>query len=401
MNVVPAIGRAKGSVHTRFTGAEGELFGVLVRGSLLQIPTFGFYRFWLITDVRRHLWTNTRIGDDSFEYIGRGKELLIGFLIALAVLVPVYLGYFLLALEAERLQAFASVPMLLTPYVLGHYAVFRARRYRATRTIFRGLRFWMTGSGWAYTGRAIWWDLVTVLTLGFAYPWRSAALERYKLGHTRYGNIAGAFVGRGLTLFRRGGWLWALFLASAALAGVLLASGQWVSGIVLAVAVSLASPFLLPVFRAMELRWWLEGVRFGPVEMASDLAIGAVTWCYAKTVLAWLAYGIAAAVLLGLVAAVAGGLFAGLQGLDVSRLEALSLPAAVLGGIVGVVVYVAFLLGLDIIRRLFLDRGIWAVAAHSVTLRNIEAVDSVAGTDAREAGSVGEGLLDALDMGGF
>ena len=401
MNDVTPVGEIPQPARVRFSGTEASLFRILLRGSLLQIPTFGFYRFWLITDIRRHLWSHTEIGGDAFEYTGRGRELLIGFLIALAILAPIYVAYFLLALEAERLQAFASVPLFLILYVLGHYAVFRARRYRATRTVFRGLRFWMTGSGWAYAGRAIFWDFVTVLTLGFAYPWRSAALERYKLGHTRYGNIGGAFVGRGFVLFKRGGWLWALFLASAALAGVLLASGQWVSGIVLAVAVSLASPFLLPVFRAMELRWWLEGVRFGPVEMASDLAIGAVTWCYAKTVLAWLAYGIAAAVLLGLVAAVAGGLFAGLQGLDVSRLEALSLPAAVLGGIVGVVVYVAFLLGLDIIRRLFLDRGIWAVAAHSVTLRNIEAVDSVAGTDAREAGSVGEGLLDALDMGGF
>jgi hypothetical protein len=31
--------------------------------------------------------------------------------------------------------------MFLILYVLGY----RARRYRATRTIFRGLRFWMTG----------------------------------------------------------------------------------------------------------------------------------------------------------------------------------------------------------------------------------------------------------------
>ena len=29
------------------------------------------------------------------EYTGRGKELLIGFLVALAILVPIYLGYFL------------------------------------------------------------------------------------------------------------------------------------------------------------------------------------------------------------------------------------------------------------------------------------------------------------------
>ena len=85
----------------------------------------------------------------------------------MAVLVPVYILYFVVTLEAERLQAFASVPLFLLLYVLGYYALYRARRYRATRTVFRGVRFWMTGSGWAFLGRAILWDLITVVTLGF------------------------------------------------------------------------------------------------------------------------------------------------------------------------------------------------------------------------------------------
>ena len=45
------------------------------------------------------------------EYTGRGKELLIGFLFALAILVPIYLAYFLVGLEAERFKAFASFPL--------------------------------------------------------------------------------------------------------------------------------------------------------------------------------------------------------------------------------------------------------------------------------------------------
>ena len=114
------------------------------------------------------------------------------------MLLPIYGGYFLLTLEAERLMAFASVPLGALLYVLGYYALYRARRYRATRTIFRGVRFWMTGSGLAYVGRAVLWDLLTLVTLGFAYAWRSAALERYKMRNTRYGDLQGAFVGSGL-----------------------------------------------------------------------------------------------------------------------------------------------------------------------------------------------------------
>ena len=66
-----------------FSGDRGEFFGLVTRGAALELITVGFYRFWLATDIRRHLWSNTHIDGDAAEYTGRGKELLIGFLIAL------------------------------------------------------------------------------------------------------------------------------------------------------------------------------------------------------------------------------------------------------------------------------------------------------------------------------
>ena len=59
--------------------------------------------------------------------------------------------------------------------------MYRARRYRLTRTIWRGVRFWMTGSGWSYAWRAGLWTLLVIVTLGLALPWYQAALERYKM----------------------------------------------------------------------------------------------------------------------------------------------------------------------------------------------------------------------------
>src|SRR5918993_4938684 len=204
-----------------FTGAPGGFFGLLVRGSILLIPTAGFYRFWLITDVRRHLWGHTLIGREGLEYTGTGRELATGFMIALAVLSPIYVVYFVLGLAAERLQAFASLPLFLILYVFGQYAAYRARRYRATRTIFRGVRFWMTGSAWRYAGKTFLWDLATLFSLGLALPWRMAALERYKMQNTRFGDLAGDFAGTGSTLFRRGVALWAMTIGLAIAAGVL------------------------------------------------------------------------------------------------------------------------------------------------------------------------------------
>jgi uncharacterized membrane protein YjgN (DUF898 family) len=92
-----------------FSGERGQFRRLVTRGAFLELVTVGFYRFWLATDIRRHLWLHTSIDADAFEYTGRARELLIGFLFALAILVPVYLAYFLVGLEAERLKAFAGV----------------------------------------------------------------------------------------------------------------------------------------------------------------------------------------------------------------------------------------------------------------------------------------------------
>ena len=138
MSFVPVVPPPLPPAPVSFSGDRGEFFSLVARGAGLEFMTVGFYRFWLATDIRRHLWSNTHVDGDAAEYTGRAKELLIGFLIALAIIVPVYLAYFLAGLEAERFKAFASFPLLAFFYVFGQFAIYRARRYRLTRTVWRG-----------------------------------------------------------------------------------------------------------------------------------------------------------------------------------------------------------------------------------------------------------------------
>ena len=140
-----------------FTGARPVFRRLVTRGAFLELVTFGFYRFWLATDIRRHLWSHTAVDGDAAEYTGRAKELLIGFLVALAILMPIYLAYFILGIESERAQSFASAPLFLFFYLFSQFAMYRARRYRLTRTVWRGLRLSMRGSGWSYAWRAGLW----------------------------------------------------------------------------------------------------------------------------------------------------------------------------------------------------------------------------------------------------
>ncbi len=271
-----------------FTGRNGAFRRLVTRGALLELVTFGFYRFWLTTDIRRHLWSHTEIDGDALEYTGRGKELLFGFLIAMAVLGPVFLIYFVTGLEFERFKAFASQPLYALLFAFGQFAAYRARRYRLTRTVWRGIRFWMTESGWSYAGRSILWGLLLLPTLGFAYPWRSAALERYKLGHTLYGDLPGRFEATGWQLFKRIWWVWLLgllpvltILGATIAAGAIKMAGAkppaYVGLLLLFGGFSLvALPFLHAVRRATEWSWWASGIRFGRVAVACDLWPGSL-----------------------------------------------------------------------------------------------------------------------------
>src|SRR5437588_2215674 len=208
----------------RFTGNEGAFWRLLIRGAVLLLLTLGIYRFWLATDVRRFLWSNTEIAADGLEYIGAARELLLGFLIAIALLVPINVAFFLAAFSRGVIGQVSGLLALAALALLGQFAVYRARRYRLTRTVYRGIRFHQTGSAWRYSVCAIFWWGMIALTFGFAYPWAQASLERFKLRNTYYGDLQGHFVGSGTRLFFRGVLFWFVVIGPF-LFGLMLAIG--------------------------------------------------------------------------------------------------------------------------------------------------------------------------------
>ena len=388
------------SVKAVFSGDRGEFFRLVRNGTGLELVTFGFYRFWLATDIRRHMWSHTSLDGDAPEYTGRGRELLIGFLFALAILGPIYLAYFLVGIEAERYKAFASIPLILFFYLFGQFAIYRARRYRLTRTVWRGVRFWMDGSGWAYAMRAAGWTLLTILTLGAALPWREAALERYKMRHCHYGDLQGSFEGQGSELFKRGWKLWLAALSPFILGFVLaiVSAGHRApaaAGVVglLTLIWYIALPFIYGIFKAIEWRWWVSGIRFGDVSFESDLSRSALYGLYWK-VIGWLL--LVALLFAGYVTACVGLIigFGNAASIAVRMQGNIAMTAAIVAG------YLAFILTMNVVLRIYLLRDVWARVAASATCYRLEAAANVA-AKGDLANALGEGLAGGLDIVGF
>ena len=373
VHAIPAaLPEAPRSSRTSFTGMRREFIGLVLRGGLLELCTAGFYRFWLATAMRRHLWSNTVVDGDALEYTGRAVELLLGFLFALAILVPFYLINFLIGIEAERYKVFASTPLVLAFYFFYQFAIYRARRYRATRTVWRGTRFWMKGSGWSYAWRANLWGLLVILTLGFALPWREAALERYKMGNTYFGDVPCRFAGTGGELFKR---CWGLWLLSFLI---------------------VTFPFIYPVFKARVWRWWVEGIRIGDVHCESELPGNAFIGLFWKTV-GWIMFAgaIDSAVIMIPVAAVLQRV-----GTTADKLAPFLEQYSTHIFVANILNYLVMALAGGIIMRIYFLWGVWSRVVASTTLHNIDAADFVRAQGA-EASALGEGFADSLDVAGF
>src|SRR5579859_4244445 len=149
------------------------LLALLLKNLGLTIVTFGFYRFWARTALRRYWWSSVVIDGDALEYTGTGAELFLGFLYFLLVMTPFGIAW-------SALKALAVAPAWQAVVGLAFYvfvifflvpvALFRARRYRMSRTRWRGIRGGLGGSTWRFLGIVLGGFVATFLSLGILVP---------------------------------------------------------------------------------------------------------------------------------------------------------------------------------------------------------------------------------------
>jgi uncharacterized membrane protein YjgN (DUF898 family) len=67
-NPVPAAAQVRPVLV--YDGDVGDLFGVYLLNLIFSILTFGIFRFWAITRLRRYLWSHMRFENTRFTYTG-------------------------------------------------------------------------------------------------------------------------------------------------------------------------------------------------------------------------------------------------------------------------------------------------------------------------------------------
>ena len=393
----------------QFTGARSELFGLLLRGYLLMLPTLGIYRFWVTTWKRRFYWQNTVIDGDPLEYTGHAMQLLIGFLFALAFFLPIYILFFYLSTQSPEITILGYAAVGVTLWFLSGYAIYRARDFRLSRTLWRGIRFNQHGNAWGYALRRFGWTALMIATLGLVYPFMAANLWKYRYNHTWYGDRQCHWAGSWKTI---AGPFYLLYLLIAGLAvatvfavasGGLVPLGgalvpdwpAWAVGFVAAIVGGLGWFY----FRSREATRMFSRIRLGDAAVSVKVRARAL---FGQFLLYCLSLSGAFVVLGMFVGVVAGSLFMGAmtgtggQGAELARI----LQSGWGTVLMLILSYLALIASFALLGEVFLGYGYWMLVARGATVSNADSLKSVRATGEDHA-VVGEGLADALNVGAY
>lgn len=158
----------------------------------LKIITLGIYAFWARTEVRKRIWSGIRLNGEPLQYTGTGGELFKGFVIIFfVVIIPLMLVSVASAIifGPETLgHNLVTIAMYAVIFFLFGMGIYRAWRYRLSRTRWRGIRAALVGSDTEYAGRFFGTGFLIPLTLGWIVPWRTTQLQELITNDSRFGN---------------------------------------------------------------------------------------------------------------------------------------------------------------------------------------------------------------------
>lgn len=177
-----------------FEGNWREFAPIAFTNLLLTIVTLGAYSFWAKARERRYLWSRTRFIDDRLEWTGTGLELFIGYVLAFFLfLVPLAILQFGIQALAIRGHEGAAALLVVGLYFLLLYlvgiAIFRALRYRLSRTYWHGIRGGTDDAGFGYALSHMWKTLLGMFALGLMVPWAMVSLWNQRWREMSFGPL--------------------------------------------------------------------------------------------------------------------------------------------------------------------------------------------------------------------
>ena len=162
-----------------FTGGVGQLYGIMIVNYFLSLITLGIWAPWAKVRTMRYFFGHTEFLDHGLEFLATGKQLFVGRLIAIIVLIALGLFEFV-PFVGPALAVIIVIAGI--PYVLNRSLGFKARFLA-----WRDVRFnWHGSYGNAILIFTI-LPLLSLITLGLAQPVAARALRKHYADNHAFG----------------------------------------------------------------------------------------------------------------------------------------------------------------------------------------------------------------------
>lgn len=165
-----------------FRGNAKDYFGIWIVNLFLSIITIGIYTAWAKVRRQRYFYGNTFLDNHNFEYHAKPKQILIGRIIVVAVLV-----LYQVLVNLNPIFTILIVPYLIAfPWILN-----KALSFNARVTSYRNIHFNFQGSYWRAFFAFIVMPIVAIFSLGIFAPFSSRMSQNYIGNNLSWGQ--GAF----------------------------------------------------------------------------------------------------------------------------------------------------------------------------------------------------------------
>lgn len=182
-----------------FKGDGGKLLGIYIVNFLLMIVTLGLYFPWAKAKINRYLHSETELEGETFVFHGTGKEMFIGFIKAIGIVILVYaLVLMLVAFGGFFGAALGGLILIVFFATAIPYAIHGSMRYQTSRTSWNNVHWGYRGKLTVFIRKFLLGYFLTVITLGIYGAWYVQTLRKYIIGNVRFGNVEFDYKGDGM-----------------------------------------------------------------------------------------------------------------------------------------------------------------------------------------------------------
>ena len=163
-----------------FHGKGLEYFQIWIVNLFLSIATLGIYSAWAKVRNARYFYSHTRVDGHALRYLAEPLQILKGRIVGALL----FGGFYVVGTAGAE----ALLLSLLALFVAAPFLICLSMRFQMRMTAYRNVRFAFVGR---YGGALIAYvlcPLLSLLTLGLAYPWTRKKMDEFLHDNIRYGD---------------------------------------------------------------------------------------------------------------------------------------------------------------------------------------------------------------------